>query len=456
MSEVDEIREGIKSFLRDYAAWNDRHCTGNLTAFLNFDPIRADFKSSLGRYFVKGLDLFSFCDGVGTPPQHSPERETIELIQLDGGAHAVVETKSGIQFYEYDLRKEDGWKIASIQTFFCGSDERVKGDPDLARLAASQLELSPADDFPEGLNRLFDGPQKLNTKMGIQESHVEAVGHLEIPSGFLACGDAGSWWSSGVDVFKARVPAGSHPVEVVRDGETGCVAALRIRFSQPEAEPYFARAERFTSLYEESDAENSHVIGVDGGCISLGDAASLVRLGGRERERFYYEAIPTKELYRWNSVGSAKVLSVQSGIGDGGYAAFWEVSNSGKLASLIVDFGVLSRSLFQKVELPFTVAQRSFEIKSAEAATIGVWLRIDRDDEMALVLVVGTKRSVEVRIYGSDGVTLFDTRGAGCSQGGGETTYRLPEDLPERVPLRMELERFAGTRYEFATSSPNL
>src|SRR5580765_4393816 len=103
MKASELIRVRVESFIRDYAAWNAKFYRPGLSAELNWEAAHRAFDVIASRHFVPGEKVRNVGYSIGSPPEHSPDTETIVTI-TEQAATALVETesKAGISvFVEY-------------------------------------------------------------------------------------------------------------------------------------------------------------------------------------------------------------------------------------------------------------------------------------------------------------------------------------------------------------------
>src|SRR5262249_15827644 len=149
-------------------------------------------------------------------------------------------------------------------------------------------------------------------------------------------------------------------IELVIDDKLKIVGAARITLQSRKQAGFFAYATRKHAT--EPLGSNSHVIGVDGGTVGVVDAASLMALPRRERERLYHALCDA-------SVGKqrrgaafvqldprSQAWAIDSGCGDGGYAAYWQLSKEGEPLSLAFDFADLALPIWKTVKVPLKLA----------------------------------------------------------------------------------------------------
>jgi hypothetical protein len=206
--------------------------------------------------------------------------------------------------------------------------------------------------------RAFDGPAVFwdpEREERIDTEPREVAGSLELPTGRIAIHDPG--YEFAPDPVDRDVAPGSYPIDLAlrswrgEDGVStppGLIAAVRVRLRP-------GRPERFVpvrSALRGGDLD----IGVDSGLVSVFDRALLPVLAGRA----ILDAMPetatgtpagTIEAAVWPAAAGGVFVS-SAGMGDGGYRAWWGEAADGETAELIVDFGLLTHSLWRTVEIP--------------------------------------------------------------------------------------------------------
>ncbi|MCI0748065.1 MAG: DUF4241 domain-containing protein [Verrucomicrobia subdivision 3 bacterium] len=451
------IRARVEAFIRDFAKWNAKFYPAVFgTELLEWDPIQKEFVRTVSsRHFMPGERVGDVGCGVGSPPEHSPRHEKIILIDQRSETEALVETKAkkgGGRFYEYAVRWDGNeWQIARLQTFFAATGERVT-DVALKALARSRAKPLWTKGVPAGLERSFKGGASLRTRYGVSRIKVVSAGVLEAPSGFLACDDPGEWqW--GAAVLEIRIPPGKHEVDLVIDDNLQIVGAARVVFDGRTTNGVYAYA---TRRYRTRKVRRSlsHIVGVDGGMVGLGDAGAIIGLSRRERERLYWRIVDAQlGKHAKGAVfvpidSATKAIAIDSGCGDGGYEAFWKLDRAGRPLELILDFADLALAVWDKVKVPFTRGRSISSIGKRRLRSYGVSVHFGHEGTQQILMVRGDKE-VRVKIFDTGGNMLFGSEGGGCSQCDNETRYYLPANFPRNLSGHLELEMYMGHRYEF-------
>jgi hypothetical protein len=182
------------------------------------------------------------------------------------------------------------------------------------------------------------------------------VAPLVLPTGRVAIHDPG--YEFAPDPLDRDVPPGAHRVDLALRSWTAddgtvtpraMIAAVRVRLRP-------ARPARFApvrSALRQSDLD----VGVDSGLLSIFDRALLPELNGAA----ILDAIPgcapegtagspTAHVAAAPAAGS--LFTCQAGMGDGSYRAWWGIDAGDDAVELIVDFGLLSHSLWRTTEIP--------------------------------------------------------------------------------------------------------
>lgn len=449
---VDEvIRARVEEFIRDCADWNTNFFRPGSP--LDWSKAKDDFKVIAARHFISGKAVGGAGATIGSPPEHSPEQERIVSIVKGSSDKAIVETELERKYpiyYEYTLERiGDEWKIAHLQTLLSSKSETVK-DIDLNALARKILRPVPAKEFPIGLDRLFGGPVTLQTRHGLANTRISVAGTIEAPSGFLTCDDPGCWqW--GASVFGLPIPPGKHAIELVLDDRLKIVGAARIVFDRREYKGFFAPAIRIGP--KDDDTGESHVISVDGGMIGFADAAAIIELPRRSRERLdsqLAKASLAKKQRGAVSVplaGTLQAWAIDSGCGDGGYCAYWHLDDDEQPISLIFDFADLGLSKFETLCFPVEIGNSPQLVKDKDLRAWGITIRFKHENGLR-IMSVSSDRQTTTKILDSTREIIFDSCGSGCSVCGDETTYYLPDNLPEKLNGMLEVEIYLGHGYE--------
>jgi hypothetical protein len=456
MKSSQLIRARVEGFIRDYAAWNAKFRQSDFFAAMDWEAAKKDFDTAVAlQHCVFGPD--DHLDwSIGFPPQHSPESEFI-LEMHENPDTAVVETESrqgGSRFFEYTLQRfGTQWRIASIKTFFARGGERVT-DVDFKVIAESLPKPKFAKELPAGLDRLFDGPARLQTRFGLVNTRIRSIGNIEAPSGFFTCDDPGQW-KDGAAVFDLAIPPGKHEIELVIDDKLRVVGAARIVFAHHTKESVFAYATRRRAPHPRDfrDYETSYIVGVDSGMIGLADARAIIALRARERERLYDRMVDAITRKRASGAAfvrvtkSIKAVVINSGCGDGGYPVFWELTKSGNPISLVFDFMDLGQSIWKTVKVSFRLRRSIGTLKNETLRRHGIRLTFTSENGDRR-FTISSKRSAKAKLYNTHNQLIFDTEGAGCNMCGNETTYYLDQCVV--TSGYAEIQIYLGHRYEFA------
>jgi hypothetical protein len=199
------------------------------------------------------------------------------------------------------------------------------------------------------------------------------VGFLELPTGRLAIHDPG--YEFAPDPLDRDAPPGAHRLDLAlrswrnQDGVVsppGLIAAVRVALRP-------GRAERFVPVRSALRGRDLD-IGVDSGLVAIFDRELLPVLGGAA----ILDAMPETstgtnegvlEAAIWPAA-QGSVFVCTAGMGDGAYRAWWGQDDAGDTVELIVDFGLLTHSLWRVVERPASMLLSSAaRIRMALAGT---------------------------------------------------------------------------------------
>jgi hypothetical protein len=184
----------------------------------------------------------------------------------------------------------------------------------------------------------------------------EAVGAIELPTGHLAIHDPG--YGFAPDPLDRDAPPGEHGVDFVLRSWTAddgtvtpraMIAAVRVDLRPGRPERYVP----VHSALHDRDLD----IGVDSGLVSIFDRALLRELAGAAILDAVPDCAPEGTLgnptaHIEAAPGGGSLFTCQAGMGDGSYRAWWGLDGNDDALELIVDFGVLSHSLWRTVEIP--------------------------------------------------------------------------------------------------------
>jgi hypothetical protein len=424
--------------------------------------------------------------GFGSPPEHDPETEIILRVEVDGPT-AVVETENQEgwpHFHEYQLVLAEGnWLISGIETHWEPEGERIL-DPERMREILSWVR--PDGELPKlptgvepNCHRLFEVGRKVRVDGTTETIEVQSLGEIRFSQGVIGVFDFG-WHPDDFRPLTRSVPPGSYPAELSR---AGYELALRVLI-RPEV-PAVAYVPA-PALGREPGLSGRASVGVDGGRVSLFDAAAFMDLEYREKERKGKELMesltytPTEDevaqalakhgpqgevppalrsyLRRPRirtdvpPVGRLRSLppeapdwvDVNSGKGDGGYPCYWGLGADGNVVSLTVDFLILAEFRSETITVPWEPAMLGLPIEhpslkrhDAEVALV------DKDGSVAVRDRTGVVE--RVRLRSAFGRVLADTEHGGS--GGDNEAHYLYLNLEAGQLRKSRLEITFGTGY---------
>jgi hypothetical protein len=187
-------------------------------------------------------------------------------------------------------------------------------------------------------------------------TETQAAGELELTTGRLAIHDPAFGFVP--DPLDRDAPPGAHGVDLVlrswtADGGTvtprAMIAAVRVRLRP-------GRPERFEPV--QSALRNARLdIGVDSGLVSIFDRGLLPEIAGAPIIDAILGCAPegtpgNPTAHVAPAPGGGSLFTCQAGMGDGSYRAWWGLDGDDDAVELIVDFGLLSHSLWRTVEIP--------------------------------------------------------------------------------------------------------
>jgi hypothetical protein len=469
MTAESLIRQRILQFIQDYSEWNETaqppdRSPAQMARFAaaRGDDIKNALDQVAAKHCVSEELLTARGYSYGTPSQHDPLNEAITSVVIKSETEATVETENTCggrphTFFEYKLSKlEEEWRIGKIRQFFGEENEAVGDEALLGQVRRKHAEPHFVEALPEGLERLFQGKARLNTRRDVANIEVLKAGPLSVPSGCIA-GDDPGYWLWGASVFEMKVPPGEYELEVVTDGRI--IGAARVVFNKsPRGSVRYALATR-RSVEASDRGRSSHVMGVDSGRIGLADAAVLLTKSKRERERLDEYLCEMSAAQEGNGVVFApegeehSVVAINSGCGDGAYPAFWVLDVDGDPAALILDFMDLGQSVHREASAALTAEDRAvkFDADAFEAMGIKVVFRISSDPatEGQCLLEVTAPSHCEVQIFDEHQKLVFDGDRAAHGSCGDWRSYQLPSAMLGSFVGTLRTSLYVGHRYDF-------
>jgi hypothetical protein len=351
-----QARARVESFIADFhAAWL-RSGSVPMPSFdpfgeggaADFDPqewarsqVPPDFASwdrelaeLAAHHFVPGARTgFEGC--LTGKPSHDPAAERVVRVgvrRTRGEVVTILPDITSDHHYTFRLAAaDDGWRIDRIVHTLGVPGTPVLAPAEVVRLAAAVDDSTPApaadDELARGMTDLFGG-----------RFATEQLG-LVATTGLLAAHDFGLV-QFDLAPLDRRVPAGSHPVEVARDG-SGTNVAMRMVFA---GSPVVTRVPA-------RRVGGSHHIGVDAANVAIMDFTEVAASSIASTEEALQDGAGNDAVLVLSGSG-ARVGMVSSGFGDGTYPAFWGLARDGALVDLVVDFLVAVENITSTVEVP--------------------------------------------------------------------------------------------------------
>lgn len=289
-------------------------------------------------HFVElgGIDLGQVISG------ESPHRLEIEPIVSAKrvGERVFVETcvDEGVTtYYEYELREATAgdWRIVRLREFLDPADALFVDEDDRSQFEKPKVrslrKLSAEEAKFDG-DKLFTAGRAVKLKKKTSAVEVRTVGMLNVTTGILVVGDF-AYDPSVLSAVGQRVPPGNYPTDVAI--VFGRNAAMRVCFSDQNVVKWHPA---------DMGDEGGHVIGVDAGNAAIMDAAAILTVNARDKERTFDRYTYAEERPRslmLSLVGTNDTVVADSGWGDGGYPVYWGVDANQKPVVLLVDFRLL-------------------------------------------------------------------------------------------------------------------
>ena len=463
MSNEELIRQRVQDFIRDHYEWNmkfepevERDDAGDEP----WEAAKAALKELSVRHCTQD---YSLGVSLGSEPDHHPEREKIISVEVLTSTSAVVETdylksSGGTTSYIYKLAiLPDGWRITGISTLVSGRNDPLPEEPDLKVFTAGRLPPLPVKTIPQGLERLFEGPAKVNSMSGIRAAHCERIGEIEVPSGFLAYDDPSSWMF-GAAVIEMPVPPGRYAVEIVKDDEAGRIAAARVVLNNAAKAATWVYATRWQKRdlpKDDSEREGTDLVGVDTGRVALADAGALMALSPRQREMLDQRLCgdrPT-DIVSAPLSDSTQAVAFTSGAGDGVYPSYWALDDNSRPMAFYMDFLLLSRTVLQTITAPFSFGLLAKKATSPELSAAKIELKFARHEGRWALRVAGKDIS-QIVAKADDGRVLFDTKGLDSDVDEEDESieiYMLPDDFPRKVSGQLSVQVVTGYQFELVS-----
>lgn len=299
---------------------------------------------------------------VGFPPDHDPANEKVRSVKVSGDSAWVETTHSGEEspkYNEYHLIREEGtWRIESEKLFYT-DENKVAIAPDALKSwmskAIPKADLPPVNKGDEpNCEILFQQGRLMKGSLMSKPDTIRVleVGEVNFPSGVIVVRDPSY---SQVDALPLSfaVKPGAYRVEVSLLERRN--AAVRVVFDPGNQGPFHYR--------KAVDTSGDNMVGVDAGTVMIADALAFMSGTIREHERDVDSCFQSI-LKRQPSELDATLLSlaksrtfnavaVGSGMGDGGYPAFWVFDSQDRLVSLVVDFQVAAEFLTRSIRIPW-------------------------------------------------------------------------------------------------------
>jgi hypothetical protein len=357
-------------------------------------------------------------------PDHDPAGErvvSVEVRRTRADVQTVFPDVNIENHFTYRLvASDDGWRINKIVHTHASAETPLMARTEVERLLAAMdpdQSVEPAsEELASGMTALFSG-----------RFEVLELGTVTT-SGVLTAHDFG-WVRYDVAPFHRRVPAGSYPVELARDGDGTNVAVL-MRFSDQEA------IARIPALRVGS----GNVVSVDAGNVAILDFAGLTSCGEAQVEEIYQDQ--AQEIGTLGAVfsltGAApEAVMVQSGYGDGAYPAFWGITADGSVTDLVVDFLVAVEDITTTLTIPWRIgpaahpdlARHAFETLADSDGTV---FRYRERAEPTLLS--------DTRVLDSDGHPISGRGGGVFVQGDiSERRWRPDGAIPDGATVEVTL-----------------
>lgn len=286
-------------------------------------------------------------------------------------------------------------------------------------------------------HKAFDAGRTVEHPRGPLTLEVERLGALQITSGRV--GICEPYSLPGLAPLTRPVPAGVYPVLgsiAMDDDGTRTLAACRVLLGdEPPVRWELARATDWPpdtpSASRGFDTDCGMLCFADAGVGPVPDFDEVFEVLETDPPPIAAPLRGTREATPW--------LAVESGRGDGTYAAWWGLDAEGRPTTLELDFQVLWRQRQLRTTVAFDPLSRG-PVRSAELATAGTTLHVTpgRWPGFTLAVHVVGRGSDPMLIDGSG--HPIDAHRAQPSMGDRKTwIFTTPRLLPSPVHLRLSM-----------------
>ena len=289
--------------------------------------------------------------GFGAPAQHHPDHESVIEVSMLQDNEAVVETETDVsgrtEWFEYRVVKVDGdWRIRDVIAFSDPRDASITAPARRTKLLNSIGNTTTSVDVDvatvQRLEKLF-----VEQEVSIGEDETAtidcvAAGAVSVESGTVGVFDFG-WGGDMFRPLQRSVPIGSYEIQIaVADfnGADSRNSAARMLIGDPDSVSRWVTAETVE--------EPGHVVDVDYGNVAIFDATDYLELKARKLERLYQQYLDLrfddstagkKHVHlQFGKKTASNCIVMDSGMGDGGYPAYWGLDDADNPVVLLVDF----------------------------------------------------------------------------------------------------------------------
>jgi hypothetical protein len=207
-----------------------------------------------------------------------------------------------------------------------------------------------------------DGARFVGLYDEVWTNRLESLGPLHFPSGRVVVADALATGFSEYPALEYAVPErGEAYVAIGERDEQGrrdkMILASWVEFDGRKGTKWVP------AYFEGHDPDDDYLpgFGVDSGTACIADARVAARLddeaSGELAMNALYDADGRPAEHVFHPGAPDHFLLTVSGMGDGYYTAYWWVDDAGEPAGVAVDFGLMTRTIWQTARIPLPLSR---------------------------------------------------------------------------------------------------